>query len=225
GPFIDCGIRLTSEEFAIDPHIFEDEDGSRWMFYATDFLTHMRLGTGTVRDRMIDAFTLAGQPRPVTRALFDWQVYDPHRIEKGGVRWHTVEGPFVLKRKGRYYQMFSGGNWKNETYGASYAISETIDAPPDANEEWEEWRQVADGEIVSPILRTIPGKVIGPGHTSVVRGPDNQQLFCVYHRWLNEEVGRALAVDRLDWVGERILIIGPSTTPQPAPIAPTFADY
>ncbi len=221
GPFVDCGVRLTSEEFAIDPHIFDDDDGTRWMFYATDFLTHTHIGTGTVCDRMIDDFTLAGEPRPVTRASFDWQVYDPHRIEKGGVRWYTVEGPFVLKRKGRYYQMFSGGNWQNETYGATYAISEHIDVP-------DEWRQVADGETVKPILRTIPGKVIGPGHNSVVRGPDNQQLFCIYHcwpRWLDEETGRALAIDRLDWAGERMLVIGPSVTPQPAPIAPALVDY
>ncbi|MGE0127397.1 MAG: glycoside hydrolase family 43 protein [Blastocatellales bacterium] len=226
GPFVDCGVRLTSEEFAIDPHIFEDGDGSRrrkWMFYATDFLTHTHIGTGSVCDRMIDAFTLAGEPRPVTRARFDWQVYDPYRIEKGGVRWYTVEGPFVLKRKGRYYQMFSGGNWKNETYGATYAISESMDDSP-ANEA-EEWRQVADGEVVKPILRTIPGEVIGPGHNSVVRGPDNQQLFCVYHRWLDEETGRVLAIDRLDWAGERMFVIGPSVAPQPAPIAPTFADH
>lgn len=225
GPFVDCGMRLTSEEFAIDPHIFEDGDGARrskWMFYATDFLTYTHIGTGTVCDRMIDAFTLAGEPAPVTRARFDWQVYDPHRIEKGGVRWHTVEGPFVLKRKGRYYQMFSGGNWKNETYGVSYAISERLDAPPLLADEW---RQVADGEVVKPILRTIPGKVIGPGHNSVVRGPDNRQLFCVYHRWMDEETGRVLAIDRLDWAGERMLIFGPSVTPQPAPIAPTFADH
>ncbi|MGH9768597.1 MAG: glycoside hydrolase family 43 protein [Blastocatellia bacterium] len=226
GPFVDCGVRLTTEEFAIDAHIFEDDDGSRWMFYATDFLTHTRIGTGTVCDRMIDAFTLAGEPRPVTRALFDWQVYDPRRIEKGGVRWHTVEGPFVLKRKGLYYQMFSGGNWKNETYGVSYAISENLDAAPAISSVvMDEWRQVADGEIVRPILRTVPGEVIGPGHNSVVRGPDNQQLFCVYHRWLNEEAGRALAIDRLDWAGQRMLVIGPSMTPQPAPIAPAFADY
>lgn len=222
GPFVDCGVRLTSEEFAIDAHVFEDDDGSRWMFYATDFLTHQRIGTGTVCDRMIDAFTLAGQPRPVTRALFDWQIYDPHRINKGGVRWHTVEGPFVLKRKGLYYQMFSGGNWQNETYGVSYAIGENINAPSGVIDEW---RQVADGEIIMPILRTIPGRVIGPGHNSVVRGPDNQQLFCVYHRWLNEDAGRVLAIDRLDWAGERMLVMGPSVTPQPAPIGPAFVDY
>ncbi len=218
GPFVDCGARLTSEDFAIDPHIFEDDDGARWMFYATDFLEHTHIGTGTVCDRMVDAFTLADDPRPVTRARHDWQVYDPHRVAKGGVRWHTVEGPFTLKRKGHYYQMFSGGNWQNESYGADYAISEKIVAP-------EEWRQVADGQVVMPVLRTIPGEVIGPGHNSVIRGPDNRQFFCVYHRWSVEAADRVMAIDRLDWAGERLLVIGPSVEPQPAPSRPTFADY
>ncbi|HEX8070012.1 MAG TPA: glycoside hydrolase family 43 protein [Pyrinomonadaceae bacterium] len=217
GPFEDTGHQLTHAEFAIDPHVYAAPDGTRWLFYATDFLTHTHIGTGTVRDRLLDDFTLAGEARPVTRARYDWQVYDPHRVEKGGVRWHTVEGPFVLAHKGRLYQMFSGGNWQNLTYGVSYAVSESVECA-------DEWRQTADGQRVLPILRTIPGQVIGPGHNSVVRGPDNRQLFCVYHRW-REGVGRVLAIDPLDFVGERMTVLGPTTTPQPAPNAPTFADH
>jgi GH43 family beta-xylosidase len=218
GPFIDSGHVLTTQEFAIDPHVFEDTDGARYLFYATDFLTHTHVGTGTVVDRMIDPFTLAGNPRPVTRARYDWQVYDPNRAEKGGVRWHTVEGPFVLKRKGLYYEMFSGGNWKNITYGVSYGVTDDINTE-------DEWEQASDGERVLPILRTAPGKVIGPGHNSVVRGPDNQQLFCVYHRWAEDGSDRVLAIDRQDWAGKRMIILGPSTTPQPAPLQPALAGF
>ncbi|MGH9903139.1 MAG: glycoside hydrolase family 43 protein, partial [Pyrinomonadaceae bacterium] len=218
GPFADSGHRLTNEDFAIDAHVFVDRDGTRHLFYATDFLEHTHIGTGTVRAPLIDPFTLAGDPRPVTRARFDWQVYDPERKEKGGVRWHTVEGPFVLRRKGKYYQMFSGGNWQNLTYGVSYATSERIEAEG-------EWEQACDGSRVLPILRTVPGKVTGPGHNSVVRGPDNRQSYCVYHRWAEDGRERVLAIDPLDWSGERMLVVGPTTTPQPAPIIPTFADF
>ncbi len=217
GPFVDSGQRLTHEKFAIDGHVLMD-DGKRYLFYATDFLEHTHIGTGTVRDLMLDPFTLAGQPRPVTLPGFDWQVYDPNRVEKGGVRWHTIEGSFVLKHKGLYYQMFSGGNWQNPSYGVSYATTDSLDKP-------EEWAQVADGKQVLPILRTIPGVVIGPGHNSVVRGPDNQQLFCIYHRWALNISARVLAIDPLDWAGERMLILGPSTTPQPAPILPHLIGF
>lgn len=209
GPFADSGRRLTGEPFAIDAHVFLDRDGTRWLFYATDFLTHSHIGTGTVRDRMVDPFTLAGDPRPVTLPRHDWHVYHPNRPEKGGVRWHTVEGPFVLERDGLYYQMFSGGNWQNPTYGVSYATSE------EGPRSLEEWTQEA-----LPILRTT-GEVVGPGHNSVVRGPDNRQLWCVYHRWSPDTSARVLAIDLLDWEGSRMRVDGPSTTPQPAPRLPT----
>jgi GH43 family beta-xylosidase len=217
GPFVDSGRRLTSEQFAIDAHVLIDDDGTWHMFYATDFLERSHIGTGTVRDRMLDPYTLAGRPQPVTLPRYDWHVYDPKRAEKGGVRWHTIEGSFVLKHKGRYYQMFSGGNWQNISYGVSYAVAERPDQPG-------EWDQVADGEQVLPILRTIPGQVIGPGHNSAVRGPDNMQLYCVYHRWAADSSARVLAIDPLDWAGERLLALGPSTTPQPAPNRPALAE-
>jgi len=211
GGFVDAGVRLTKEEFAIDAHVFIDDDGQRYMFYATDFLEYSHIGTGTVVDRMIDLKTLEGDPRPVTRAKYDWQVYDPARKEKGGVRWYTVEGPTVLKRKQKYFEMFSGGNWQNKTYGVSFAMTDSIKST-------DEWQQFSDGEKILPILRTIPDKVIGPGHNSVVRGPNNRELFCIYHRWT--EAGRVLAIDRMDFAGDRLFVTGPTTTKQPAPFQP-----
>jgi GH43 family beta-xylosidase len=211
GGFVDAGVRLTNEEFAIDAHVFTDDDGTRYMFYATDFLEHSHIGTGTVVDRMIDWKTLEGNPRPVTRAKYDWQVYDPVRKEKGGVRWHTVEGPAVIKRKGKYFEMFSGGNWQNKSYGVSFAVTDSMNFE-------DEWTQFSDGEKILPILRTILGKVVGPGHNSVVRGPNNRELYCVYHRWT--EAGRVLAIDRMGLVGERLFVAGPTTTEQPAPFKP-----
>lgn len=88
----------------------------------------------------------------------------------------------------------------------------------------EEWTQVADGQRVLPILRTLPGEVIGPGHNSVVRGPDNLQAFCIYHRWTQELSARVLAIDPLDWVGDRLTVLGPTTTPQSLS-TPTFAGW
>ena len=211
GGFVDAGVRLTKEEFAIDAHVFIDDDRSRYLFYATDFLEYSHIGTGTVVDRMIDWKTLAGKPRPVSRAKYEWQVYDPARKEKGGVRWHTVEGPAVLKHKGKYFEMFSGGNWQNMSYGVSFAVTDSMNFT-------DEWVQFSDGEKILPIVRTIPEKVIGPGHNSIVRGPNNRELYCVYHRWT--QAGRVLAIDRMDFAGDRIFVAGPSTTVQPIPFRP-----
>ncbi len=207
GGFVDSGIRLTKEKFAIDPHVFIDDDGEPYLFYATDFLAHTHIGTGTVVDRLLDWFQLEGRPKPVTRARFDWQVYDPRRVEKGNVRWHTVEGPSVLKRGGTYFQMFSGGNWKNQSYGVAYAVSDRIC-------EDQEWSQPIDGKTLMPILGSSDS-LVGPGHNSVVTGPNNRELFCVYHSWVQGE--RRMSIDRLDIVGDRMLLLGPTTTPQMRP--------
>ena len=211
GGFVDSGHRLTKEEFAIDAHVFTNEDGQRYMFYATDFLTHSHIGTGTVVDRMVNWFELEGNPKPVSRAAYDWQVYDPHRVEKGGVRWHTVEGPTVFKYKRRYFEMFSGGNWQNSSYGVGYATTDTL-------ERSEEWHQSIDGSSVLPILRTIPEKVIGPGHNSAAIGPNGRELYCVYHCWQGDE--RVMAIDRMGFAGDRLFVNGPTFTPQLAPFKP-----
>lgn len=216
GGFVDAGRKLTFEYFAIDAHLFTDTDGTKYLFYATDFLDHTHIGTGTVMDKMIDFFTLEGNPSPVTRAKYDWQIYDPNRLEKGNVRWHTIEGAFILKRKGIYYEMFSGGNWQNPTYGVSFATTDNL-------KNQTEWTQFSDGEKTFPILRTVPDIVIGPGHNSVVRGVNNRELFCLYHRWTQN--GRALAIDRMDFAGNRIFIKGATHTTQIAPFAPAFADF
>ncbi|MBV9240520.1 MAG: glycoside hydrolase family 43 protein, partial [Acidobacteria bacterium] len=208
GPFGDASVKLTTQDFAIDPHVFTDRDGMRWMFYATDFLDYSHIGTGTVIDKMQSWTKLEGKPRPVTRAKFDWQVYDPERKEKGGVRWHTVEGPAVIERKGVYFEMFSGGNWQNSSYGVSFAVSDDLKSKV-------EWQQYADGERTLPIIRTTP-EVHGPGHNSIVCGPNGRELYCVYHRWTDS--GRVMAIDRMDVVGRRLYVVGPTTTPQPAPL-------
>jgi len=216
GGFVDAGVRLTEEDFAIDAHVFIDDDGEPYLFYATDFLAHSHIGTGTVVDRMLDWLTIEGKPRPVTRAKYDWQVYDPQRKEKGGVRWHTVEGPAVLKYKGRYYEMYSGGNWQNTSYGVSFAVTDNIHRD-------EEWIQYSDGENVLPLLRTVPGKIVGPGHNSIVRGPNGRELYCVYHRWT--DAGRVMAIDRMDFAGGRMFITGATDTPQPAPYQSTSSGF
>ena len=216
GGFRDSGVCLTREDFAIDPHVFIDSEGDRYLFYATDFLTHTHIGTGTVVDRLPDWFHLEGNPRPVTRARFDWQVYDPRRAEKGNVRWHTVEGPAVIKRKGKYFQMFSGGNWQNESYGVGYAVGKDLQGTG-------EWEQPIDGAVVRPILQSMGGQILGPGHNSVVLGPNNRELFCVYHSW--KDGHRVMSIDRLDIVGARVVLLGPTTTPQMKPFRPTKPDF
>ncbi len=191
GPFVDLGQVLTPEEpFAIDANPFQDDDGQWYLFYAKDFLEGERVGTALVVDRLLEMTQLEGNPRTVLRASGDWQLYQRAREMYGSVYdWYTLEGPFVVKRQGLYYCFYSGGNWQEHTYGVGYAVAEHPLGP---------WREPRPGPVV---IRTVPGKVIGPGHNSVVVGPDGHD-YLVYHAWDPDKTARRMCVSRLEWTPE-----------------------
>ena len=207
GPFRDHGRTLTGDDpFTIDPHPFRDADGQWYLFYARDFLDGERVGTALVVDRLLDMETLEGSPRTVLRASADWQLFKRRREKYGGVHdWYTLEGPFVVHRDDRYYCFYSGGSWQESSYGVSYAAS---DSPLGPFEEPD-----GDGPLV---LRSVPGRVIGPGHCSVVVGPDGCD-YLIYHAWGADRTARRMCVDRLEWTADGPRCAGPTWTPQPIP--------
>jgi beta-xylosidase len=211
GPYEDTGTPLTDLEiclFAIDPHPFRDEDGQWYLFHARDFLDTeggYRVGTGTVVARLESMTRLAEDVRVVIRARSDWQRFLADRPMYGGVYdWHTVEGPCVRKHGGRYYCFYSGGRWETESYGVDYAVTDHVMGP----------YSDAGNEGGPRVLRSIPGKVFGPGHNSLVRGPDGESEYCVYHAWDAERTARRMCLDRLHWTPEGPRCDGPTTSPQ-----------
>ncbi len=197
GPYIDNYPPLTdlakTNHFAIDSTAFRDDDGQWYMFYATDFLdsdaTTFR-GTALVMDRMTSMTQLAGNPQTVMRAHWQWQVYERNRLMAGKrADWYTLEGPSVVKRGGKYYCFYSGGNYQNDTYGVDYLVAEKITGP---------WQEVGQ-ERGPQIMRSVPGKVIGPGHNSIVSSPDGTQDYIVYHAWNAATTGRQVWIDPLEW--------------------------
>lgn len=212
GPFHDLGHVLTGDDpFTIDAHPFRDDDGRWYLFYARDFLDGERVGTALSVAPLVDMVRLGAAPRTVLRATADWQLFRREREMYGGVYdWHTLEGPFVRKHEGRYYLFYSGGAWEKPNYGVSYAVAESPLGP------YVEPETEPEGEGPA-LLRTVPG-VVGPGHNSVVRGPDGED-YLVYHAWDPEKTGRRMCLDRLLWTPEGPRTEGPSTTPQPVPSA------
>jgi beta-xylosidase len=207
GPFEDAGRVLTADEpFAIDPHPFLDDDGRWYLYYAHDILEGDRPGTSIAVDVLLDPFTLAGDPRPVVRASADWQLFQRQRAIYGGVYdWYTLEGPTVRKHAGRYWCLYSGGAWTDATYGVSFAVADSPLGP------------FREERVDMPaLLRTIPGVVVGPGHNSVVEGPDGDD-WIVYHAWDPAMTARRLCIDRLGWTATGPRTTGPTFTPQPAP--------
>jgi beta-xylosidase len=210
GPFVDAGVVLDPDDpFTIDAHPFRDDDGRWYLFYCRDFLEGERVGTGIVVDALVDMQTLAGDRRTVVRPFADWNLFAKDRLWYGRTwpGWYTVEGPFVRKRDGRYYCFFSGGAWREQNYGVSYAIADHPLGP---------WEVVAhDGPS---ILRTVPGAILGPGHASIVSSPSGDADYIAYHAWDPGATARLMRVDRLEWTRDGPRCHGPTLDPQPVPV-------
>src|SRR5258708_37920486 len=82
------------------------------------------IGSGNVVDRLIDPFTLQGQPARVTPPSHEWQLFEAQRQAKGGVDWYTVEGPAVIRHRGGDYRMFFAGVAYRGKYSVRYPPSE-----------------------------------------------------------------------------------------------------
>jgi GH43 family beta-xylosidase len=201
GPYEDVGRPLTDlaqNPFAIDAHAFRDDDGQWYLYYATDFLDitpDAFRGTALVVDRMTSMTALEGNPRVVRRATHAWQVFKRDRDMYGRVAdWYTLEGPTVLKRQGKYWLFYSGGCFENDTYGVDVLMADHPLGP------WHE--PFPERSAKGPqVVRTIPGKVIGPGHNSVVTTPAGDDVF-VYHAWNAAFTERQLWLDPVHWSPE-----------------------
>jgi beta-xylosidase len=96
-----------------------------------------------------------------------------------------VEGPFMLKRRGLYYLMWSEGDWTTSEYRVAYAVA-TSPIGPFKRE--------------GLILQQDETIARGAGHHSVVNVPGTDDWVIAYHRRpLVETDGnhRELALDRL----------------------------
>jgi GH43 family beta-xylosidase len=118
----------------------------------------------------------------------------------GTYDWHTLEGPFVLLRDGIYYCTYSGGCWQTSGYGVDFATSNDVLGPYSDD----------GGESGPRVLRGVPGHVIGPGHHSVVRGPDGATDYAVYHAWDASMSARRMCIDPLVITAEGPRCLGPT---------------
>lgn len=210
GPYADVGGELTpSEPFAIDPHPFRDADGVLWLFFCVDRYEGLAdgalAGTVIVVDRLLTPTRLAGDPRPVVTASGAWQLFAAGRSMYGReLDWYTCEGAFCVYRRGRYWCLYSGGNWQGESYGVGAVVADSPAGP---------WAPVGDGATV---IRTVAGVAHGPGHASVVT--DDEGLdWLVYHAWDAAGTARRMCLDPLDWTPSGPVCRGPSSGAREAP--------
>ncbi len=96
-----------------------------------------------------------------------------------------VEGPFMLKRGGVYYLMWSEGEWTGPLYSVAYATGSSPLGPFTPR---------------GKIMQQDPRVARGAGHHSAICIPGTDQWYIVYHRRpLGETDGnhRQVAIERL----------------------------
>lgn len=76
-----------------------------------------------------------------------------------------VEGPFMFKKDGKYYFMWSEGGWTGPDYSVAYAIADSPFGP---------------FQRIAKILQQDPKIATGAGHHSVIHKKD--KWYIVYHR-------------------------------------------
>ena len=78
-----------------------------------------------------------------------------------------VEGPFMFKKDGKYYFMWSEGGWGSPDYRAAYAIADDPLGP---------------FERIGTILEQDLEVATGAGHHSIIHKPESDDWYIVYHR-------------------------------------------
>ena len=78
-----------------------------------------------------------------------------------------VEGPFMFMRNNKYYFMWSEGGWGLPNYKVAYAIADSPFGP---------------FKRIGTILEQDPAIATGAGHHSVIKVPNKDHYYIVYHR-------------------------------------------
>lgn len=94
-----------------------------------------------------------------------------------------VEGPFMFKRNGKYYFMWSEGGWTGPDYSVAYAIADSPLGP---------------FKRIDKILQQNETIGRGAGHHSVVKHPKKDAYYIVYHRRPINETARDARVVCID---------------------------
>jgi hypothetical protein len=131
------------------------------------------------------------------------------------------EGAVIHKHNGTYYLFFSSNCYCAANYAVGYATSTSPMGP---------FTKFSGNPILSNA--GVSAYVSGPGHHSIVRSPDDSELFFVYHSHVN--VGnlnssnngiREINIDRMTFLPNGTVdVIGPTIYPQPYPFYSDLSD-
>lgn len=148
-----------------DPMLFSDDDGRLYIYYV---VYDPEIGSTAINGCELDAedpTRFAGDP--VRLINYD----SSHVWERTGENnedssYSAIEGPWMFKHNGTYYLMYSGPATEYSTY---------------ANGAYKSDKPLTNFKYMktSPFTRKTAGVVRGPGHGSLVKGPDD--TFWVFY--------------------------------------------
>jgi len=186
GVFKDRGTLISH---AIDAHMFRDDDGSYFLYYAR-----------------YPKFSIFVQPMesPVKKKGRPVQVIAPSEAwEKNDVP--VTEAPWVVKHDGVYYLLYSGGSPDSEDYAIGYATAAQPLGP------YTKYRG-------NPIIHKGNG-IFGPGHVSVVQDRAGKRWLVYHQQKNEKDGwDRIICIDPI-WFDKEGVLHGKASraTPRPAP--------
>jgi len=192
GPLGPFRVRRKLFDSAIDAHLFRDEDGGLYLYYVQ--LPGFRI---TVQV-MADPIEPKGNPRVILQPQSDWETRNGR----------VTEGPWMIKRDGSYYLLYSGSGANTPDYAVGYATAANPLGPFTRAEH-------------NPIVHRGPG-LFGPGHGCAIRDGAGD-WWHVYHQKRTDRRAwdRFICLDRLEFDREgRLHSRATRDRPQPAPAAP-----
>lgn len=170
GPFTDAKQLL--HPFSIDSHVVKNDNGL-FIFYSSNVFDAERQGTFIFCDRLLDPYTVEGNPTVVIRPTLDEEIYRRDRYKKG-THWHTVEGAYYFKEGDWQYVMYSGACYENEKYFVGYARAKT-----DEDDLTKiHFQKYPDDNTYSPVLSSNEWEE-GTGHHSLIK--HDGCWYAIYH--------------------------------------------
>ncbi|MGQ9592022.1 MAG: glycoside hydrolase family 43 protein, partial [Planctomycetota bacterium] len=194
GPLGPFAIRRRFFDRAIDAHLFRDDDERLYLYFVK--LPGFRICV----QPMASPTEPEGEPKAILWPEADWE-------KRAG---EVTEGPWMLKRGGRYYLLYSGSGANTPDYAVGYAVSESPLGP---------FRRAAE----NPIVRRSES-VFGPGHGCAIRDGAGR-WWHVYHQKRTDRVewDRFIAIDPLWFDGEgRLSSRATRGAREPAPVPPAL---
>ncbi|MDR1171491.1 MAG: glycoside hydrolase family 43 protein [Bacteroidales bacterium] len=158
GPFIQTEKKPLLAEKGIDSHIFIDDDGTPHLYWVRFQGGNIIYTARMSRDlKTVDMSTARHciTPEPGT-----WEHTDAEP------RANVAEGPFVMKRGGKYYLSYSCNHYQSPDYAVGWAVADKPEGP---------WIRNKD----NPILLRHNGYV-GTGHHAFLQ-TSSGKIYIIYH--------------------------------------------